>query len=350
MARMASEAKCGFYPTPHDVCDILAESFRFTAPGVTFTEICSGDGRMIHRIISKSQFPARVVAVELDKQRFETTQAVVSNLEQSGKVAESHVFKGDFIAEIKIRAKCFDFLFSNPPYDETGTGDGRLEKVIIEKALAKVVPNGVVCFIIPYTSLKQLAESLSRLSDLELYLLPDQQFRQIAVTGRMKPYINKEQRREQKLRLRWLAVNAPDELPMLEKLREKQSKIAVRPMAAKVPVSIQCLHVDPYEMQVQTRVLKDSFLNTYDPLRRNGHRILAPLSDDHAGIIIAGGWCNGHIGGGKVVKGKVSPIEVVSEEFNEEFEITETRKSYMTQLNLLDVNTGELSRVRMKGI
>ncbi|MBM9514258.1 DUF6094 domain-containing protein [Desulfogranum marinum] len=49
MARLASQAKAGFYPTPDTVCDLLIQKIEF-ADGARCCDPCCGEGKTLSRL------------------------------------------------------------------------------------------------------------------------------------------------------------------------------------------------------------------------------------------------------------------------------------------------------------
>jgi len=116
MARLASQAKAGFYPTPDSVCELIKSKLSFEKDARAL-DPCCGKGRSLSRLASPHTI---TYGVELDHQR--ATEA------------KTRLFKavwGDALTEARISSQAFGLLYLNPPYDTAinaiHTDDKRLE-------------------------------------------------------------------------------------------------------------------------------------------------------------------------------------------------------------------------------
>ena len=155
MARLASQAKMEYYPTPEKEIEKAIAEIQIAGISVPVRALdpCSGDGRAL-RII-EDKLKAEIYGIELDTARSMQTARV------TGK--ENCLSETDALMDARITAQAFNLIFNNPPYDwERGYGDRRLELTFIERYASPLVENGIMILVIP----KALFESPYRAEDL----------------------------------------------------------------------------------------------------------------------------------------------------------------------------------------
>jgi superfamily II DNA or RNA helicase len=84
-----------------------------------------------------------------------------------------------------VAEQSFDLAFVNPPYDDSGDSDRRLEYTFLKRVTHTLKPGGVLVYIIPQTRLGIVAEYLAHYyTQVELYRFADPEFgafRQVVV-------------------------------------------------------------------------------------------------------------------------------------------------------------------------
>ena len=120
MARLASQAKMGFYPTPLEVMRQIKPMLN-VAPNARLLDTCCGEGEALE--IVAEGFQVETCGVELDKNRFKQAQARMN-----------HVLWGDAIYEFVCSKNFCSLLFLNPPYD---TSDSETDRTRIEVQFLK---------------------------------------------------------------------------------------------------------------------------------------------------------------------------------------------------------------------
>ena len=131
MARLESNSKMGFYPTPETTLEHL-KKWISCDKGTHILDPCCGTGDALARIAGS----ARTYGIELDRDRGE----------MAGKVLVSFAEGSLLSARINPLAS-MGLLFLNPPYD---TVDGeRVELQFLKHAHKWLVHGGVLVFIVP---------------------------------------------------------------------------------------------------------------------------------------------------------------------------------------------------------
>ncbi|MFP3868948.1 MAG: DUF6094 domain-containing protein [Desulfobacteraceae bacterium] len=175
--RLASQAKMGYYPTPPDIVEHVKTGLALPGPGLyRLLDTCCGEGEALAQLAAGLS-EVTTYGIELDENR---VKAASQKLD--------HVVWGDALNELKITTRSFSLLWLNPPYDWDGDG-GRLESQFLWAHRRYLVKGGWLVFIIPHRALKDTAESLSKLANLQIYAFPKPEFdvfKQVVVLGQNK--------------------------------------------------------------------------------------------------------------------------------------------------------------------
>jgi hypothetical protein len=138
MARLASQEKMEFYPTPEAAIIRGIKEIKIETP-IRALDPCAGDGRALK--ILKENNNAEVYGIELDVERSKQTAEI------TGK--KNCLFETDALIDARVSAQAFNLIFNNPPYDwERGYGDSRLELTFIERYASPLVEGGIMILII----------------------------------------------------------------------------------------------------------------------------------------------------------------------------------------------------------
>ncbi len=139
MARLASQMKMGYYPTPEKTLEYLEDWLEF--PYLSNRRIrrildpCCGEGAALVSIGKKGQY-VQTYGIELDVDRAMTASEVIQTFVQ-GSI---------FSARINPLGS-MGLLFLNPPYDAS---DGEREEMkFLKQSIKWLVPGGVLVFIVP---------------------------------------------------------------------------------------------------------------------------------------------------------------------------------------------------------
>ena len=110
MARLGSQAKAGYYPTPETVCELLKAKIDFEE-GARLLDPCCGKGNTLSRL-ADGMPNITTYGMELDHERAQKARSRLTK-----------VLWGDALTEMQVSPHGFGLLYLNPPYD-TGIADG----------------------------------------------------------------------------------------------------------------------------------------------------------------------------------------------------------------------------------
>ncbi len=311
MARLGSQAKAGFYPTPDTVCELLKSKIIFDLEeGARLLDPCCGKGKTLSRLADGAQ--VTTYGIELDHQRAHEARSRLTK-----------VLWGDSLAEISLSPASFGLLYLNPPYD-TGVSNGekaqRLEVQFLRRYYGTLQKDGYLVLVIPYYILRHCAKTLARYFKVQVLGFPEdefQVFKQCIVFGRKKPLVIKEEAEEIQGYLEGLAAMEPDRF-----MDEVETLECIAPVSITVPASakplttFRSIKIDPLEvipLVRKTGALRN-VLKKMTPRKNQEIRPLTPLKKGHRALILAGGYINDAIekdGRQLIIKGSVKRVEEV---------------------------------------
>jgi hypothetical protein len=159
MARIASQAKMGYYPTPPAIVSHIKKGLSLPSPGpFRFLDTCCGEGEALNLLAAGFGPIVETYGIELDETRLKKSSEKLH-----------HMVWGDALTELRVTLKAFSLLWLNPPYDYDSDGGGRLEARFLEAHLKYLMPKGWLVFIIPFLALKSVKEALAKLRNLQVY-------------------------------------------------------------------------------------------------------------------------------------------------------------------------------------
>ncbi len=347
MARIESQAKAGFYPTPDSVCELLKTKIT-CEDGARLFDPCCGTGAALSCLATAN---STTYGVELSHER--ATEA---------RTRLHQVLWGDALQEIRFTYQAFGLLYLNPPYDNSISPDEksqRLETLFLRHYLNSLQPGGFLIFIIPYYILadKGCAQALARNFTVQVFGFPEdefQAFRQCVVFGRRKR-IAADQAESSEQYLNELGRMEPDVF-----LAEAETLESVVPASIHVPAAIKPLaafstsRFDPAVgiPAIRKAGILQGVLEELAPRKKNFIRPLSMLENGHLALVLAGGFMNGEIeknGKRLVVKGvvrKESPVVSTScDEDGKGGSIT-IRDKYIPTVRIIDMETATLHTVQ----
>jgi hypothetical protein len=223
VARPASVALAGFYPTPAHLLPRIARLFSTTtdAGEISLLDPCAGEGRVLIELSKefKSKRGMDLYACELEATRYQA-------LEKAGREIGwwKHHLHGDAFRVTYKRGNNdgVSLLFLNPPYDNDSV-HGRLEHKFLSRFVDVLMDGGILVYVVPFYSLKVSAEFLaSRFSELHCYRFPDPDFdvfKQVVLVGkRSSTLFGESDPRLLEDALRW--ASDPERLQTLPRLPE----------------------------------------------------------------------------------------------------------------------------------
>jgi len=346
MARLASQAKAGFFPTPESVCRILSKMLEIKE-NARLLDPCCGEGKTLSALAEGSD--ATTYGIELDRDR---AIAAGDRL--------FHTIWSDALLEARVSPAAFGLLYLNPPYDYELAPDSKAERQearFLKRYNGVLQKDGWLILVIPYRSLGCCATTLARYFDqVRVEAFPEEEFasfKQCVVLGRKRSLVEKDQALAMERTLRALADKEPDQfLETTPTLSVVNSRMVI-PSAKSPSVTFRSTRIDPQEVISLARGqgLVDEVLGELLPKRCHTIRPLAPLENGHLALLLAGGYMNGEIelqGKRLVIKGLVSKTETVqSLRENSRGETTViTRDRYQPSVKAIDMARAEVVTIR----
>jgi hypothetical protein len=132
MARLESNKKMGYYPTPKETLRVI-ERWINAGYGTNFLDPCCGEGKAISHV---SNFRVTTWGVELDVER------ALKSSEFLNEIIQSSIFGA------KITPKSMGLLWLNPPYDHAENGE-RVEMQFLKHSIQWLCDDGILVFIVP---------------------------------------------------------------------------------------------------------------------------------------------------------------------------------------------------------
>ena len=350
MARLASKAKAGFYPTPLSVLESIKQVLKIT-PSARMLDPCCGEGKSLSYLARGTEGIKH--GVELDKHRHNASKGRLDN-----------VLWGDALTETKISLKSFGLLFLNPPYDydvvETDIEKAqRLEVRFLNKYYGTLQNDGWLVYIIPYNVLKYSASLLAKnFTEMRLFAFPEDEFeafKQCVLVGKRA---TQRKAISDKMAEEFISVGSMTAAEFLSVASDTSSinklgSLQV-PGPGKVKFRFESRRIDPQSWA--SRINKDSlFSNLLEqlyPKHKRKIRPLAPLLQGHIGLVLAGGLMNGSVkknGKYLVIKGTVlKEHRIMSQTHNPATEVTTTkvRDVYNITVKAIDMNTAQIMTIQ----
>lgn len=341
MARLASQAKLGFYPTPPVVVELINSCLEKGNPGkARLYDPCAGTGDPAAMIANRLQIES--YGVELDQNRAKQAMSKLTK-----------VIHGDSL-RVSIKAGSISCLFLNPPY--SSDEGARLENKFIAHTAPSLQTGGVLVLIISIRSLNQTMRRYlaSWFNDVRLTLFPRdefERFKQIVIFGRKRrdAVLNKEALKDLE---EASAQLFKDYVPWLE-LTPECCRYEVSP--ASLPEKFfhfRNLEMSPEEMIGE--LTGDGFEHEIFDLvvKRNGNvriRPAAPLRKGHLAILVASGMTDGLIekdGKRLLIKGTVRKEKVKTVETDESVQTITERDVLKIEIMGLDLKSGEIFSIQ----
>lgn len=291
MARLASESKGGFYPTPEDemrrVCGFLSIDLGTTA---AILDPCAGEGdalKMLSDSLRDQGGNVTSYGIEIEETRAKKCREVLD-----------HTVKCPY-ETARATPKAFSLLWLNPPYNEK-EGE-RIEvnflRDLTDPIAGKLMDGGILGYCIPQYVLAAATPVLAaRFDNLAVYRFSDESFpvyHQIVVFGvrRAKARLGAENKA---IRDRLKAMST-DDLPVLApaevyKLPPQEKKISFRGALN-----------DPMEVakDLPSSSLWEESKYLLFPFRERSvlKQPILPMKPAHDAIAIAAGAIGGNLGG-----------------------------------------------------
>lgn len=179
MARLESQSKGGFYPTPPEEMNHILKFLKVegSESEITLIDPCCGEGDALKQISDYLQPIANTTTygIELEKTRAEKASQKLDNV-----LACSY-------DEARMSHEAFSVMFLNPPYDHSSNGE-RLETIFLNELTKDyLAEESLLIFIIPKYILRNVAKTLAqRFTNIRVYRFTDKNykdFQQVVVFG-----------------------------------------------------------------------------------------------------------------------------------------------------------------------
>ena len=335
--RTAGKQKAGFYPTPNEVVELIADHIErpFVVGNFRFLDPCCGTGEAL-QILSNRLSVRETYGVELDEER----------AKQAGLVLKQ-VLSGSF-ESLRSVWNGFSLLFLNPPYD-TDEETIRLEHKFLVKMTPYLKPDGLLIFIIVQKNLiKETARFLAaHYQNIKAYRFPDphfERFNQIVIFASRRSPAVKDIYAEKDLN-DLARMNASD-LPILKKC----AKAGYRLIGGASDFVFYSEDIDPKLVLSEVRqsgLFADG--RTRDllfPESLPALKPLMPLRKGHLAMLISAGYLNNTLleykGRKLLIKGRCVKEQIRFEQEKNDVEILIERDVIKTTIKGLVLETGEL--------
>lgn len=184
MARLESEAKGGFYPTPPEEMRHIVKILKAdVGSNITLLDPCCGEGEplniMADALTRLHQCNIKTYGIELEKSRAERSSKVLDEVLACG------------YEETRISHEAFSAMYLNPPF--ASMQGKRLELTFLQDLTEDYLPaEGLLIFNIPQYVLRDVAKTLaSRFVDIRVFRFSDEngnynRFRQVIVYAKRR--------------------------------------------------------------------------------------------------------------------------------------------------------------------
>lgn len=328
MARLASEAKGGFYATPVAEMELVLQAMQVDLATASEEQIfiydpCCGEGealRMIAEKLRSFQANVRTYGAEIEADRAQAASEVLDNVIH------------DAYQHVRVEPFGMSLLWLNPPYQQDV--DGKRAELHFLKALTDLrkgvlQKGGVLLFCIPQHVLVDTAGILAgRFSDISVYRFTDDHFdvfKQVVVVARFERAAVKTQK-DQYNQLVQLGKIDPTFLPTLAEMKEFTIPASstgktpyFRANAAKVEELIEDMKTSMLFSEISAKLVPQT-------QKIQMKRPLLPLKPAHAGIALAAGAVGGNLGT-HIVSGVTKPRTDVETMYDAEGNRTGERRT-----------------------
>jgi len=328
MARLASQEKMGYYPTPINVVEDLKKIINIQ-PKARLLDTCCGEGQALSIIAKGTE--TETFGVELDRQRSKKAQEVLQQ-----------IVWGDALYEFRASKKAFGLLWLNPPYDNVEVDleqkIERLEKQFLSKHWDYLQDRGVLVYIIPFDVLKKVASFFyRRCTNLNVLSFPwsdYQKFKQIVLLCAKPKSGQRPGHDEVKKNIELLESVCRNEFSEVPENLDNTDEAVEAGIRYHVPAAAEIdnfyfwsrrFNPDQAIKQVKMSAVRNRVVKIVLPVTTtNKVQTLAPLREGHIAMLLASGMMNGEIIGDDnkklIVKGSAKKIKQKTTEENDSTE------------------------------
>lgn len=319
MARLASQSKGGYYPTPPEELDLLLKNFiKSSGPNCTVLDPCAGEGDALKQIgdyLTNLGSNVETYGTELEKSRAEIAKAKATKVLTTG------------YEWLRASNNAFSLLYLNPPYDYSSQNKERMETTFFRNLTLPdryVQPGALVILCIPKGTLKDLANLLAiRLEKIQVVRFTDKNysnFSQVFVLGYRRNGRPTEPTMDTRKWLENLAEMNPKSLPTVENTEGI--------VTYSVPVNQNAVSqfrgsvFDPEEIanDIDSSGLFEDVMELFLPMNTKNAELknpLLPLKPTHYAVAIAAGAVGGNMGN-HIIVGNTKKVTDTKKEADED--------------------------------
>lgn len=348
MARIEGIAKLLYYPTPPGVVALIGQ--HLVSPVGTgkkppragtrrMLDPCAGTGAALAELGRRHR--GETYGIELSEERASAARSVLD-----------HLLHGSAFS-VRMTNGAFSLLLLNAPYDDDSERR-RLEHHFLTTYTPRLVPGGVLVYIVPQRRLKVSAAYLSHhYEDLDLYRFPDphyERFAQVVLFGRRRSLVQRDTPAE--AFLEQIADQGPHALDPLTEQAETVYDLPVLPQAA---ILFASQHFDAGQAEAEAEkhglLARGLLADRLWPPEEERPRPLLPLKRTHVALLTASGLMDNVVldnGCRRVlVKGRTykEMVRVESEDPRHQVH----REMVRTTITLLDLDTSSVEQVDHSG-
>jgi hypothetical protein len=225
--RLEGQSKLGYYPTPELTLTRLTSWLTTSDEGLRrYLDPCCGKGEAL-AAIGTAHAPAETYGIELSDVRAVEAKRILA-----------HVINTAYEYAV-LTDETFSLVLLNPPYDGEGeTGGGtRMEETFLLNTTSRLVPDGVLVYIIPHARINEkIARHLAGwYRELRCFKLPEEEyevFKQIIVFGLRRSEYQAPNAQALRAVLTWADGEQVTGYKPVEALDQKKSQ---QPIAAPLP-------------------------------------------------------------------------------------------------------------------
>lgn len=338
--RTAGKMKAGFYPTPCEVVDLIAEYIRrpMFPEGIRLLDPCCGEGEAL-RALAARMGVKETYGVELDLERAKRAKAGLKRVISGSFESMRSVWRG------------FSLLFLNPPYDHDEESK-RLEYKFLVKLTPYLQTGGLLIYLIVKKHLnKETARYLaSHFEDIEVRRFPDphfERFSQIVIFARKREGAFRSPESERALN----RIASSDPSGISELLKPDYPVYELPSGSQNFVFYSEAVHPEETLMEVSAKGLYQDgrVTDALFPVSRARIKPLMPLRKGHLAMLISAGYLNNALleyrGRKLLIKGRCVKEQVKREEFRDDSDVVIERDVIKTTIKGLFLDSGKLIRI-----
>ena len=282
--RAAAWEKLGYYPTPNKICEILTTWVKASEKPGRFFDPCAGKG--IAASIIGPAGNAETWGVELSPGRADEAMRVMDKCLQAP-------WETCTLSDSSVT-----ICFNNPPYSQDKEFK-RLEWKFLKNTISKLIPGGLLVYIVPQhiLGMEQVATSLVKhFENINIYRFPDglfEQFKQVVVMATKRQKAVEPELGD----IHDIGMRAEGILPELEPIEEPVYQLLEAPSQTQGGRPITFRRNDLQDDDIIAEAMKKGVLqrkdwaDLLDP-DRNKRKLetpLLPLKHGHIAMVMASG-------------------------------------------------------------